>query len=383
MKTYKIYIIGLLCMLGFMACSDDDTSPVLTKVIPSILDDFPTSEYTLTEPEDGNPLLFTVTWTETLFHLDGSTNPVPAAPVNYTLQVDKAGNNFAAAQTVTVTTSLAANIYIKDFNQLLLKGLEATPDEPIDIELRLLVNYGQNLAGESISDNKIALTVTPYYPTEDLQFIYLLGDMNGWDNRNTDFMMFKDNSNPKERIYTYTGRIQAGCYFKFIPEESLGSYKAYCRKDETTMVYEESEVGSFYNETEGYKTITINLKDMTYSIVDYDMTGATQFTMVNFVGAFCGWGSGSPNPEPAMTPMAYDPHIWKININLDIIEYGVKFRANHSWDNRWCPFNPDDSPFGKADFNPTAHDNNISLAETGEYYAILNDLTGHYVIIKK
>lgn len=384
MKTYNIYIITIvLCLLGFTGCSNEDNSPVLTKVIPSTIDNFPASEYILTEPIDGNPLLFTVTWTETLFHLDGSSNPIPAAPVSYTLQIDRAGNNFASPQVVAATSSLVSNIYVKDFNQVLIKNMEATPDKPVEVELRLMVNYGQNLARESISDNKITLTITPYMPTEDLEPVYLLGDMNGWDNRNTDFMMFRNSSDPKDRVYTYTGRIQGGCYFKFIPEKSLGSYKAYCRKDDNSMEYVESEGGAFYNETDGYKTITIDLKDMTYKIEDYDMSNATQFTMINFVGAFCGWGSGSPNPEPSMTPMAYDPHIWKITINLDIIDYGVKFRANHSWDNRWCPSNPDDSPYGKADFNPTGHDNNISLAETGEYYAILNDLTGHYVIMKK
>lgn len=382
MKTYNIYIISILCLLGFTACGEDDSSPVLTKVVASTIDNFPANEYTLTEPEEGlNPLAFTVTWTETLFHLDGSQNPVPAAPVSYTLQIDKVGNNFASPQVLTATSSLVANIYVSDLNTLLIEKMGAVADEVINVELRLIANYGQNLAGESVSANKVELAITPYLPTGDLRAVYLLGDMNGWDNRNTDFIMFRDNSDPKDRTYTYVGRIHAGCYFKFIPEESLGSYKAYCRKDDQSMVYEVSDGGSFYNETEGYKKITINLKDLTYTIEDFDMTGVSTWPMVNFIGAFCNWGDG--NSDPAMTPMTYDPHIWKITQNLSTVEYGVKFRANHSWDNRWCPSNPDAVPYGKTDFNPTAHDNNISLSEPGEYSVVFNDLTGHYVIMKK
>lgn len=381
MKIFNIHIITLLCLLGLIGCKDDESTPVLTKIIPSTIDNFPSDNYVLTEPLDNNPLLFTVTWTETMFQLDGSANPIPAAPVNYTLQIDKVGNNFASPQTVAVTSSLSTNIYVKDFNELLLKNLALAADQSAEVELRILANYGQNLAGESLSANTITLTVTPYQPTEDLQSIYLLGDMNGWNNRNTDFIMFRNSSDPKDRVYTYTGRIQAGCYFKFIPEQSLGSYKAYCRKDDTTMEYIESEGGSFYNETEGYKTITINLKDMSYTIEDFDVSKSPTYTMINFVGVFCNWGEG--NADPAMTPMEYDPHIWKITQNLSTVEYGVKFRANHSWDNRWCPPNPDDTPYGKTDFNPAGHDNNISLAEPGEYNVVFNDLTGHYVITKK
>ncbi len=384
MKTYRIYILSIFCLLGFMACSDDDTSPALTKVLPSTIDNFPTNDYVLTEPEDGsNPLAFTATWTETLFLLDGSSNPVPAAPVSYTLQIDKAGNNFATPQVLAATTSLASNIHVADLNTLLIEKMGAKPEEQIEVELRLITSYGQNEAGESVSDNIVKLFITPYTPSGDLRPVYLIGNMNGWDNRNTDFMMFRNSSDPKDRVYTYTGRIEGGCYFKFIPEESLGSYKAYCRKDDGTMEYIDSEGGSFYNETDGYKKITIDVKEMTYTIEDVDMSTVPTWTMINFVGAFCGWGSGSPNPEPAMTPTAYDPHIWKINIYLDIIEYGVKFRANNSWDNRWCPGNPDASPYGTTDYNPTGHDNNISLAETGDYSVIFNDITGQYVIMKK
>ena len=89
MKTYKKYIIGILCLLGMAACSEKDAEPVLTRVVPSALDDFPFDDYVLQNPEDEDPLLFTVTWTETLFYLDGSSTPMPIAPVEYTLQVER------------------------------------------------------------------------------------------------------------------------------------------------------------------------------------------------------------------------------------------------------------------------------------------------------
>ena len=83
--------------------------------------------------------------------------------------------------------------------------------------------------------------------------------------------MFRDDSDPSNPVYTYTGRIAANCYFKFCPEEALGTYKMYCDKGDGQMSYEENAGGAFYNATEGYKTITINAKDMTYTITDFDM----------------------------------------------------------------------------------------------------------------
>ena len=51
MKTYKKYIIGILCLLGMAACSEKDAEPVLTRVVPSALDDFPFDDYVLQNPE--------------------------------------------------------------------------------------------------------------------------------------------------------------------------------------------------------------------------------------------------------------------------------------------------------------------------------------------
>lgn len=186
MKTYKKYIIGILCLLGMAACSEKDAEPVLTRVVPSALDDFPFDDYVLQNPEDEDPLLFTVTWTETLFYLDGSSTPMPIAPVEYTLQVDKAGNNFESPQTLATTSSLVANIYTKELNNLMEESLDAIPGEKMDIELRVLTSYGQNVVREVVSSNTMKLAVTPFKDRDPLQLVYIIGDMNGWNNSNTD-----------------------------------------------------------------------------------------------------------------------------------------------------------------------------------------------------
>lgn len=377
-------LIHLFCLLSLLIVGvscEKDSKTILKNVDVSELAPLPEAAYVLQEQEEGDASVFTVSWSETLFYLEGEVNPTPLAPVQYTLQVDKKGEGFANAKVLAVTQQLHARVQHGALNLLLVEQLGLPADKPAEIEFRILASYGQNQVREATSSNSLTLTITPFAPTRGLPQIYLVGDMNGWDNRNTDFLMFRENSDPNNRKYVYVGRIQANCYFKFLPAESLGSFRGYNRKDDHSMEYGDMEGGAFYNQTEGYKKITIDIQEMTYTVEDYDMSGANTFSMINFVGAFCNWGEN--NADPAMTPTAYDPHIWKLDITLDIIDYGVKFRANHSWDNRWCPSNPDDFPYGLLDFNPANHDNNISVPETGRYHIVFNDLTGHFVMLKK
>lgn len=383
MKTYRFLLNILVCTLLFCACSEKDAVPALTNIDPSVLNALPFQQVKMNQPkESDNKLLCTVSWTETEFYFDDSASPLPAGPVSYTLEIAKANENFSNAQTLAVTSSLYTDLLTADFNKLLIEKFGVVPGEPFDAELRVVATYGEGIAKTKVSSNTVKFSATTYLEVQEataLSAIYICGDMNGWNNANTDFMMFRDNSDTSNQIYTYTGRLGANCYFKFVPEESLGTYKMYCNAGNGVFSYENKGDGAFYNEIEGYKTITLNLKDMTYTIVDYDMSQAKNWETMHFVGAFCGWGT----TEPYMIRSEYDPHIWSLSINLDNIEYGVKFRANHTWDYRWCPKNPDDIPYGLAEYSPSSQDNNISITELGEYYVKINDLTGHYIVIPK
>ncbi len=380
----KYLFLSVILVLLFGSCAERDKEPILTKVNPSTLNSLPFESASLSQPAEGaSPLLCTVTWSATQFFLDGQEESSSVGPISYTLELAKAGTDFSNPQSLAVTSSLHADILTKTINDLLTKTLNVQPGETFDAELRLTATYGEGLPKTVASSNLLKLTLTPYEEVVEnqLKAVYICGDMNGWNNSNTDFIMFRDDSDPSNPVYTYTGRIAANCYFKFCPEEALGSYKMYCDKGDGQMSYEENAGGAFYNATEGYKTITINAKDMTYTITDFDMTNAKTWNMVNFVGDFCGWGAN--NADPAMTPSSYDPHIWSLTVNIDNPGYGVKFRVNHSWDNRWCPKVPSNIPYGVAEYNPTSQDNNISIQDSGEYSVKFNDLTGHYIVMLK
>lgn len=379
MKAYKIFLLLLVGIFTFASCEEEDTTPVLTQVEESSMNPLPLDSYVLTEPETGtSPLLFTLTWTETLFHLDNNALPYPAGPVTYAVQMDIAGNNFAAPQTIAGTTALSANIFVKDVNAILLDKMLLPADAPASVELRVVTSYGDNGTGTAISDNKITVSITPYAPKTDVLPIYIIGDMNGWNNSGTEFMMFREDNDFTNSVYTYTGYFGANTYFKIFPKEALGTWKCYCKVDDTKFEYI-LDGAAFYNELAGYKTLTINVKTMEYSFVEYDMKDVPTWDSMGFLGHFNDWGNG--NSDVVMTKSAYDPHQWSVVADVTLTGYGVKFRANFSWDTKWCPILPENNPYGRAIYNnPVDNNINIGTQGVGTYDVRFNDITGHYYL---
>jgi len=352
---------------------------------PSTINSPTATNFVLQNPGSLNPVLFQANWVEALFYLNGSTTQTSVSSISYKLQIDFAGNQFKSPQLLAETTSLSADIYTKDFNQLLIDKFGANSSGSVDLEMRILIEFTyKGASGNALSENVINLHVTPYTKTDPLQPMYIIGDLNSWNNSDTNGMliMFKDNQNSNNYAYTYTGYMPVGNY-KFLPKESLGSNKAYCFKESGQLQYLETSGNSLNNLTAGYKTININIQNMTYSISDYDIFGATDWNSMGLVGLFNGW------TDTEMTRYSNDNrHIWTLDLTLPALTGGnvhpVKFRANSSWTSRWAAIDPESVPFGKSIFlTGTESDPNVVIREGGDYHVVFNDLTGHYIFLKK
>lgn len=368
-----IYIlkISLLCLILF-SCQKEELL-TLESIQASRIDNIPVTSFVLQEPQAGiNPLVLTVSWTESIFKLSNSADPAPTAPVSYELQMDKAGNGFESPVILASTNKLSTNINILELNGQLLDVLKLEAGIASDLELRLIAYYGENKIHSIVAENTLNIKVTPYKPLQNIPNVYLLGDMNGWNNTDITYIMYRNSNNIDDPAYTYTGRLAANTYFKFIPEESLGTYKAYCRADDHTMTYEDKGDGAFYNADERYVTITLNTKDLTYIIEDYDASAAKSYSTIGPIGGWVNWDN-----EPPMTQSPYDIHQWSGVFDLNV-STAVKFRGEHDWANNWGG-NAEDFPFGKAVFDGPG----ANIAVPGSYRIYFNDLTGHYAILKQ
>ena len=355
------------------------------EAVSGVIAELTEDNYQLQRPTgEDNPQLFTIGWTATGFYLEGTGTPAPVPPaVEYTLQIDQADNNFASPQTLAVTSLISVNILTREFNNLLIEQLGATPGESMDLQIRLLSRYNEGGVAKEVLSNSISLSATPYVEVDPVRPIYMVGDMNNWNTTNTDFMMFKENSDVRNYVYTFTGYFDGNVSFKIIPEESLGTNKAYCRKEEGTLTYADTQEGKIWIATAGYKTITVNLEEMTYTIVDYDASGATEWEAMSVVGAYCGWNPS--NSIAQMSKMNGNPHIWRLKIDMPFVEAsdnGVKFVGNNAFGNNYVPVDQWSNPYGVCELNPAGRDVNIVRDEGGDFLFILNTLTGHYVMMK-
>ncbi|MDR1544723.1 MAG: SusF/SusE family outer membrane protein [Prevotellaceae bacterium] len=390
MKNIKFISFLIIVTALILSSCKNDNAPQLTDVVSGEFDALPVSEFALAEPASGNPLIVTLTWTKTKFYLDSKEQPV--GNVKYLVEADIAGNNFANAVTFAASDDsnpLAANLFVNDINSVLLNDFKAMAGQNLNLELRLKTIYGDNSNVNFIySITPLAVKFTAFRPENELIPACLIGDMNAWNLNGREFLMYRDDNKVTNHVHTYTGKFGANTHFKFCSEIALGDEEKMFGKGENNKLV----IGGadFVLETEGYYTLTINDKEMTYSIDMYDVESAAEYAVMGFVGAFCGWGEGGADPEMQNFTVKtnsganiIDTHNWYLEIQLDNIDYGVKFRANHGWGDRWCPVKSTENPYGLAEHNPTS-DPNIDIAAQGigKYEVRFNDLTGHYFVKK-
>ena len=195
---------------------------------------------------------------------------------------------------------------------------------------------------------------------------YFNNDKFFWSNSNYQYIMFRDNPLDIVDVCTahvldFTGNGLRG-ELAFIEDVKLNTWTTLNKDIEGKLKYGGSNIKL---EGEGYKTIKVNLAKMTYSIENYDASGATNYSSVKLIGA-------GVTSDVMMTQTHYDPHIW-IADNVVLSADQVKFNLDGElWAN-------DVYPWGRAVKNGSA----INVTTAGKYFVKYNDLTGHYVFYKR
>lgn len=369
MKIKNILFL-MIAVLAFVSCSDDD-EPGIPKYQASAL----------THPENGtayellqrdkNNTVFDLTWTSYKQSELGLGVPT------YCVQIDIEGNNFKYAQILSQVTEVSeptsetvysAPITVGDLNSMLVNTFSLTPDEPYNVEIRVITRIGDGdgyIPGSA--SNVFKAVVTPYAAAAVPEAIHLIGNMfgeNSWDNSNTKFVMFRT---ANDEVNTYTGLFASGSEFKFIPQGYIGSWDfTYGGSDGTLS----SSGGNITDITAaGYYTVTADIVNLKYTITPYDASDAAEYGDVELIGAFNGWADAG---TIKLTKAAYDPHIWTAD-NVTLTAGELKFRADAGWAVSWG---------GKTFPYGGGTGDNLTV-EDGTYFVKFNDLTGLYVFFSK
>lgn len=367
MKKINIIIKAFLLLFLITSCEDNDMPKEGGTVVTApVISSLASSDLILSKPADGqNPFVFRLNWSKVRYNY-GSGQFIAADDVKYKVQMDLNDNDFSKAKTIAETENLYTDLYTVDFKEFIdeIVGEETNTAHTFSVRIK-----ATSSKGEAFSETVI-LNITSYLNVDPtVKNIYIIGDMNGWNNSSKDYVMFRTTNDYQDGVYTYTGYFPAATYFKFNSEEFLGSFDhMYCAG--ANGILEQGDKGAFYI-AGGYHTISIDVKNMTWTISDPAINNPTVYSQMGPIGGFCNWDN-----EPMMTKSTFDPHQWKMTYEFSE-STACKFRGNKDWANNWGGKDAD-VPYGKGIFDGPG----ATIQNAGNYDIYFNDLTGHYAIIK-
>jgi len=152
-NIYKILIAFISVLV--ISCNADDVEnrPVIgTGTAPVLLT--PQAGFSIVlSKETEKDIATTVTWNK-------ATYAGSAVVVNYTIQIAKAGTNFASPMTVTNTTAVSQALTVEELNSALVNG-GFIEKEVNDVDLRIKAVVGAD--GLPQYSNSITFKATPYH----------------------------------------------------------------------------------------------------------------------------------------------------------------------------------------------------------------------------
>ncbi len=301
MKNFIKYI-SLACasIFALSACNDDEDIIKLdpsTFVAPKV--ETPASSTIELLEENATNTAMTFNWSAANY----GTN----TPPKYELQIDVKGDNFKNHQVLSSTSTLTADVTVKELNLAVIAlGLE--PFKEGEIEYRIVSTIGTPSSQQLIS-NVNTLKITPY-PTDLSTNWGVVGDAttNGWNGPDVPFWK----TDVTNVFVAYTDLKDGEIKFRQDNEwkNDYGDANNDGKLDKDSNNNIKVKAGTY--------KITINMNDLTYKIEDFTW---------GLVGDATPNGWGGPD-----TKLSYDGTIdsWTTILTMKDGEY--KFRLNNDWD---------------------------------------------------
>lgn len=304
-----------------------------------------------------------------------------AVGVNYTVEMDLKGANFANAQTLATTKELSASITGQQFLDA-LEALGKAIDTPTDVDLRVkavVTGLNDPFMSNTVSFN---LTVKDEPVVEVKAPLFIVGSIFGsayeWKNEAGAVGLglqpfFSDNNTIGDGAYTYTGYFHAG-EFKFV--RTPGNWDTALGRDNSIEGKLVSNGGDNIKlETAGWYKLEVDITALTYTLTAIIAPNEeSSYTKIGVIGSATtgGWDN---QVDFAQTP--FNKHLWILNTRLKGGDQEAKIRANNAWDISWGQ--SDGFPYGKGQ---NANDPNIKIKNTGNYCIMFNDLTNEFSFIR-
>jgi len=327
----KNTFIVLFCLFTIGACSDQAIDPIVRPTAaPQLTSPAADTEFVLIEAEaDNNVADFA--WTAADFGYD--------AGINYTLQIDIAGNDFVDLTTLGNTSELTfSDLSVGKLNNILLaSGLPAEFANPL--ELRVCASVS-NLVDPLCSD-VVSIKVSPFPAEVEFPVIGVPGQYQGWLETDMETVIFSRKSDDIYEGYLYFDLDMSP--YKYVRgfswDENWGD-------DEADGILNPGGFGNdiILSGTAGMYFLRADLNTLEHSSLRTD------------------WGvlgSATPTGTDEDTNLTYDEEDNVLTVTLDLTVGTMRFRANDS----------NDINFGDDFSNGTleADGDDIAVDEAGNY----------------
>ena len=383
MKNIKIYF-PILAILLLAACSNPPKMKISPNPVAPVLST--PSQATTAYNTDSAAYILNLDSTGIAETFIGTPADYgQSTEVTYSLQIDRAGDNFMHAQTIAAETKDTIPVTVK---QLYLAVTGDTLNAPVGqqtaFEFRIMTTIGVGL--QPTYSNAVTLKIDPLpalYPYNlvnklNLWYIIGLGD-HGWhfdkaDIGNSIFPLGivtgKEYNKAGDGTFSSTLYIQHSETFKIVSSD-FGNWNIQWGSSDGGITPTMTNGGNFQVPSDGWYTITLNSIKNTLSIKAASAPSST-YSMMAVSGDFNGW-SVDADPMSAFNASTANNHEWYATVDLTSPN-GLKFNYN-SWAVSWGSTD-NTFPFGIGSTSGGNISNN-----TGTYKVCFDDISGTYYFI--
>lgn len=242
-----------------------------------------------------------------------------SAAVKYTLQIAKAGTNFATPKEINMGSGLVQKYSGADFNQLaILQGLPFNTVGQLEVRVKSAISDSIS----AIYSNKVTVTITPYQVIINYPSLWVPGDYQGWDPASAP----KISSKTGNGIYEGYTNIPAGGTLQFkLTSDPDWNHTIYGWASSTvngTIVTGTMNTtgGNLFFPAAGYYVIKANTN-----------TGVMTWGVKKTTWAIIGDAPTLSNNWGNDVPMTYDAVSKTWSVTTTFVVGAFKFRANGDW----------------------------------------------------
>lgn len=297
-----LFFPGLLALLLFTACEPkDELTPVLLiGPAPAISSPAAGTNLVLEEANADN-VMPDFTWSAADYGFQ--------AAVNYSLQMAKAGTEFADPILIgTTKTTQISGMTVGEFNAILIaNGIADGVAAPLELRVKAEVNPKV----DPVYSATLAMDVTPYKVVVIYPQLQVPGSYQGWAPEDSSTAIYSRRSDNKYEGYIYMD--DAAAKFKFTVGPGWDTNYGDTGADGTL------DAGGDDISTPGAGMIKLNadLNALTYTAV------VTDWGLI---------GDATPGGWDNDTDMVYDPATNTLKLTTQLGTGAIKFRANDGWD---------------------------------------------------